>query len=115
MVLRMKRSYHPELVFLPHFFKIVVEVKASGPPHVSKLWFGVRKGMLPVDNHQCFTSGNIPKAEVGQILPHLLRAYWSVGLNAGFGYRGRRFEPRQQYVVSLSKTLYPHCLSRLSC
>ena len=33
-----------------------------------------------------------------------------------YGYRGRRFEPRQhQYVVSLSKTLYPHCFSRLSC
>ena len=30
------------------------------------------------------------------------------------GYRGRQFEPRQQYVVSLSKTLYPHCFSRLS-
>ena len=31
-------------------------------------------------------------------------------------YRDRRFEPRQhQYVVSLSKTLYPHCLSGLSC
>ena len=25
------------------------------------------------------------------------------------------FEPRQQYVVSLSKKLYPHCFSRLSC
>ena len=24
-------------------------------------------------------------------------------------------EPRQQYVVSSSKTLYPHCFSRLSC
>ena len=33
-----------------------------------------------------------------------------------FGYRGRRFEPRQhQYVVFLSKTLYPHCDSRFSC
>ena len=31
------------------------------------------------------------------------------------GYRGRRFEPRHHYVVSLSKTLYPHCFSRLSC
>ena len=30
---------------------------------------------------------------------------WSVGLNVDFGYRGRRFEPRQQYVVSLSMTL----------
>ena len=33
----------------------------------------------------------------------------------GFGYRGRRFEHRQQYVVSLSKKLYPHCFSQLSC
>ena len=31
------------------------------------------------------------------------------------GYRGRLFEPRHQYVVSLSKTLYQHCFSRLSC
>ena len=29
------------------------------------------------------------------------------------GHRGRRFVPRQQYVVSLSKTLYPHCFSQL--
>ena len=42
-------------------------------------------------------------------------AYWSVGWNVGFGYRGRRFEHRQQYVASLSKTLYSHCFSRLSC
>ena len=31
------------------------------------------------------------------------------------GYRGWRFEPRHQYAVSLNKTLYPHCFSRLSC
>ena len=31
------------------------------------------------------------------------------------GYRGRRFEPRQQYVVSLSKILNMHFFSRLSC
>ena len=31
------------------------------------------------------------------------------------GYRGQRFEPRHQYVVSLNKTLRPHCFSRLSC
>ena len=28
------------------------------------------------------------------------------------GYRGRRFEPRHQCVVSLSKTLYAQCFSR---
>ena len=38
----------PELVFPPHFLKIVVELKASGPPHVLELWLGVSKGMLPV-------------------------------------------------------------------
>ena len=27
------------------------------------------------------------------------------------GYRAWRFEPRHQYVVSLSKTLYPHCFN----
>ena len=31
----------------------MVEVKASGPPHVLKLWLGVSKGMLPV---KCFCS-----------------------------------------------------------
>ena len=29
-----------ELVIQPHFLKIAVEVKASGPPHVLKLWMG---------------------------------------------------------------------------
>ena len=35
--------------FPPHFLKIVVEVKASGPPHDIKQWLGVSKGMLPVE------------------------------------------------------------------
>ena len=29
--------------------------------------------------------------------------------------KGRRFEPQNQYVFSLSKILYPHYFSRLSC
>ena len=29
--------------------------------------------------------------------------------------KGGRFEPQHQYVFSLSKRLYPHCFSRLSC
>ena len=33
----------------PHFFKIMVEVIASGHPHVLKLWLGVSKGMLRVE------------------------------------------------------------------
>ena len=32
----------------PHVLRLV-EMKASGPPHVLKLWFGVCKGMLPVE------------------------------------------------------------------
>ena len=36
-------------------------------------------------------------------------------INVDFGYRGRWFEPQHQYVFSLSKRLYPHCFSRLSC
>ena len=36
-------------------------------------------------------------------------------LECRFWIEGRLFEPRQQYVVSLSKILYPHCFSRLSC
>ena len=31
------------------------------------------------------------------------------------GYRGCLFKSRHQYVVSLSKILYLHCISRLSC
>ena len=34
--------------FAPHFSKIVVEVMASGPPNVEKVWLGVGMGMLPV-------------------------------------------------------------------
>ena len=34
--------------FAPHFSKIVVEVKASGPLNVEKVWLGVSMGMLPV-------------------------------------------------------------------
>ena len=37
----------PELLLTPHFLKIVVEVKASGPPHVLELWLGVGKDRLP--------------------------------------------------------------------
>ena len=44
-----------DVAFLPpwasfpmHFFKFVVEVKSSGPPHVLQLWLGVGKGMLLV-------------------------------------------------------------------
>ena len=44
----MQPSCHPKLVFTSHFLKIVVEVKASGPPHVLDLWLGASKGMLPV-------------------------------------------------------------------
>ena len=36
----------------PHFLRIAVEVKASGPLHVLKLWLGVSKCMLPV-NYFC--------------------------------------------------------------
>ena len=32
----------------PHFLKTVVEMKASGPSHVQKLWMEVSKDMLPV-------------------------------------------------------------------
>ena len=38
-----------EVVFTQHFFKIVVEVIALGPPHIHKTVVGVSKGMLPVE------------------------------------------------------------------
>ena len=37
-VFRMLCSRLPKLVSIPHFSKIVVEVKFFGPPHVLKLW-----------------------------------------------------------------------------
>ena len=38
-----------ELVFPPHFLKIMLEVKASGRPNCLKLWLVVGKCMLPVE------------------------------------------------------------------
>ena len=37
-----------ELVFPPHFLKIVVKVKTSELPHALRLLLAVNKGMLPV-------------------------------------------------------------------
>ena len=37
---RMSRSCPIDIVFPPHFFKMVVEVTAFGPPHVLRLWSG---------------------------------------------------------------------------
>ena len=37
------------MVLPPHFLRIDVEVKASGPPHVLRLQLWVCKGMLPVE------------------------------------------------------------------
>ena len=48
LVFRMQYSYLHELDFTPHSAKIVVQVKASGPPYVVELWLGVSKDMLPV-------------------------------------------------------------------
>ena len=36
-----------ELVFPPHFLGIAVDVNASGPPYVLKLWFGCKQGHAP--------------------------------------------------------------------
>ena len=36
----------PELVHKPHLLKIVIELKASRPPHVLKLWMEVNNCML---------------------------------------------------------------------
>ena len=70
----------------------------------------VKKLGFTLDSHLTFN------AHVSNMLRHATVncVVWHLS-NVGFGYRGRRFEPRQQYVVSLSKTLYPHCFSRLSC
>ena len=37
----------PRASFALHFLKTVVEVKASGPPHVLILWLGCRQGHAP--------------------------------------------------------------------
>ena len=47
----------PEQVIPPHFLRIAFELKASGPPHVLKLWLGVSKDMLPV---KYFSSNKVP-------------------------------------------------------
>ena len=54
-VLRMYNSCPPELVFPPHFLKIFIEVKVSGPQHVLRL-VGVSRGMLPVKWDASFVS-----------------------------------------------------------
>ena len=43
-------AFLPSRVSFPQYLiKIVVEVTASGPPHVLKLSLGERNGMLPVE------------------------------------------------------------------
>ena len=37
-----------DVVFPPHFLKIVAEVKVSGSPHALYLWSVGEQGMLPV-------------------------------------------------------------------
>ena len=49
------------------------------------------------------------------ILLDLRQWYLSVVRMSILDIKGRRFEPQHQYVFSLSKRLYPHCFSRLSC
>ena len=36
--------YHPELIFTSHILITVVDVKASGPPHICVMWLVVSKG-----------------------------------------------------------------------
>ena len=43
--------------FTPHFLEILMDVKASGLPHVLKLWLGVSKGMLPA-KYFCFNKSS---------------------------------------------------------
>ena len=44
----MQHSCLPEFTSSQHFLRIVVDAKASGPPHILELWFGVIMGMLSV-------------------------------------------------------------------
>ena len=48
MIYRMWRCCPLEIVFLPHFLKVEVKVKASEPPYVVKLLLRVSKGMFHV-------------------------------------------------------------------
>ena len=48
LVFRMWPSCPPKLDLAPHFLKIVVDVKALGPPHVLRLSLWVSKGILPI-------------------------------------------------------------------
>ena len=54
----------PELLLTPHLLKIVVEVKASGSPHVLRLWLTVSKGMLPV-KYFCSNKASFLSAKFG--------------------------------------------------
>ena len=58
-----------DLVSSHHFLTTVVEVEASAPPHVLKLWF-VRKGVLPV-NYFCSKKASV---SVGSFC--LCGVYW---------------------------------------
>ena len=51
--------------FSPHFFNVVVELKASGPPHVFELWLGVSKVMLPVE-YFCSNKASFVLAELNE-------------------------------------------------
>ena len=48
----------------------------------------------------------------------VLQWLWTIGVVVRMSIldtKGWRFEPQHQYIFSLSKRLYPHCFSRLSC
>ena len=57
----------PEIVFPPHFLKIVVEVGASGAPHVLGVWLGISKDMLPV-KYFCSTKSLLCQSNFMEII-----------------------------------------------
>ena len=57
---------------------------------------------------KCRLSEFVPMEHIGHV------GFWIQRLSVS-GYRGCQFKPRHQCFGSLSKTLYLHCFSRLSC
>ena len=136
----MYHSRFPNVFVTLHFLSIVVKVIALWPPHVFGLlwwwWGGGMQGhaicdilslqdilwFVSVEFHRDHEFHNSPKFGVNLST----YSFWYIsGIKTAMGfclcyamnyiYKYISMTRQHQYVVSLSKTLYLHCFSRLSC
>ena len=87
-------------------------------PILSKLLIECLDSILPsltVLFNSSLASDIFPQCFKSALVTPILKSGLLITMMSVSGYRGRRFELRQQYVISLSKILYLHCFSRLSC